>query len=281
LEEIEMTEEEVMEFDLNIHGYDSPTSADAPKAVIYARVSTDMQSDSSIEQQVRDLKGYVARKGYRLVAIYHETGSGTETETRRQFQDMMNDIKSWDIVLAVKLDRFHRNRRNLDTWVDTVIDNGKNFVALDADIDTSTIMGRAMLDFMGIINELEVKMTRVRTISGMKGKKNKGKYVGRPPYGYDSKFSRTESKEDKGLLEVNTAESIVVQNIFASFRKGSSPKMIADDLNDAGVPTKRSGSIWISNTIRSILANEILYLGIYYDEDGIEKEYSWEGILEG
>ena len=272
-----MTEE--LTFDLEIHGYEQPTSADAIRAVIYARVSTDMQSETSIEQQVRDLKQYVARKGFRLVAIYHETGSGTKTETRPRFNEMMDDMANWDITLAVKLDRFHRNRRNLDTWVDTVIDSGNDFVALDADIDTSTLMGRAMLAFMGIINELEVKMTKARTISGMKGKKNSGKYVGRPPYGYDSKFSRTGDKEAKGLLEVNSAEAIVVQSIFDFFRDGLSPNLIAQELNDDNIPTKRSGSLWISGTIRSILTNESLYLGIYYDEDGIEKKYEWEAIL--
>ena len=56
------------------------SSGDEMKAVIYSRVSTDHQSEGSVEQQIRKCREYCAFKDYEVVEVYSDVGSGMKTE---------------------------------------------------------------------------------------------------------------------------------------------------------------------------------------------------------
>ena len=85
------------------------------KAVIYARVSTDKQSEGSIEQQIRKCQQYCQYRDYEVVKVYQDVGTG-KTLDRPAFQDMMENMDNWDICIAHKLDRMHRNAANAAKW---------------------------------------------------------------------------------------------------------------------------------------------------------------------
>ena len=53
---------------------------------------------------------------------------------------------------------------------------------------------------------MEVELTKERTRMGLQAK-NEGRWVGKPPYGYDSVYAESENEEDKGLLRINPAQS--------------------------------------------------------------------------
>ena len=57
----------------------------------------------------------------------------------------MSRIDEWDVVIAFKLDRFHRSSTNAQQWAADLNTIGKNFVALDIDVDTTSAMGMAVL----------------------------------------------------------------------------------------------------------------------------------------
>lgn len=62
------------------------------KAVIYARFSSDMQREESIDAQVRACKAYAKSKGYTVVKEYvDEAKSGRSTLTRDAYNQMMAD----------------------------------------------------------------------------------------------------------------------------------------------------------------------------------------------
>ena len=44
------------------------------RAAIYARYSSDLQSEASIEDQVRLCRGRIEHEGWQLVEVYSETG---------------------------------------------------------------------------------------------------------------------------------------------------------------------------------------------------------------
>ena len=120
-------------------------------------------------------------QGWDVVNIYRDEGySGTNVE-RPSFQLMMDEKGTWDVVVAAKMDRFHRNFRNLGDWADTLRGWGKDFAVLDIQIDTTTPVGMLIFRIMGAFAAMEAELIRSRTISGLKGKKNSGKHTGRPP----------------------------------------------------------------------------------------------------
>ena len=90
-----------------------------------------------------------------LVDSFQDIGSGMNTE-REGFKEMMERIDEWDIVIAYKLDRFHRSSSNAQAWAAS-IEKGKNFVAMDIDVDTSKAMGIAIFKIITTLNEMECK----------------------------------------------------------------------------------------------------------------------------
>ena len=53
----------------------SATSEESVRAVIYARVSTDLQSETSVDQQVRECQAYCVMQGWDVVNIYRDEGN--------------------------------------------------------------------------------------------------------------------------------------------------------------------------------------------------------------
>ena len=166
---------------------------------------------SRLEEQ----KQYAEMREYEVVASFEDTGTGTKTD-REGFQNMMNSIDDWDIVIAYKLDRFHRSSTNALSWATELNGLGKNFVAMDIDVDTSTAMGMAIFKIITALNQMEVEVTRERTIMGIQGVKNQGRWVGKPPYGYNSKYSETKDDKDKGILVINPNGSISLEASLTS-----------------------------------------------------------------
>ena len=65
-------------------------------AVIYARFSSDKQTEDSIEAQVRACREYAARHNMNVVDTYTDeaiSGKGTKTQARKQYQRLLRDCE--------------------------------------------------------------------------------------------------------------------------------------------------------------------------------------------
>ena len=83
-------------------------------AVIYARYSSDKQTEDSIEAQIRACKDYAAAKGYNVIDVYADeaiSGKGSKTAARAKYQKMLRDCRkgTFNIILIHKYDRIARN----------------------------------------------------------------------------------------------------------------------------------------------------------------------------
>lgn len=88
-------------------------------AVIYARYSSDKQSEDSIEAQLRACRQYAATKGYNIVAVYADeaiSGKGSMTASRAQYQKMLRDCNKVSILFL-----FTNTIVWLDHWANTLI----------------------------------------------------------------------------------------------------------------------------------------------------------------
>ena len=82
------------------------------KAVIYARYSSNNQTEQSIEGQVHVCQDFAKRNDIVIVDSYIDRAISGTTDEREAFQRMLKDSnnKKWDYVLVYKLDRFARNK---------------------------------------------------------------------------------------------------------------------------------------------------------------------------
>ena len=80
-------------------------------AVIYARYSSDSQSEQSIEGQLRVCNEYAKNNNILVLKTYIDRAMTGTNDNRPDFQRMLKDSEksSWDAVLVYALDRFGRN----------------------------------------------------------------------------------------------------------------------------------------------------------------------------
>lgn len=134
----------------------------------------------------------------------------------------------------------------------------KEFVSMTESLDTSTAMGRFVMDIIQRIAQLESEQIGERVYIGMeqKAKTNGGILGFNIPYGYDY---------SNGKLKIKQNEAENVKNIFQNYLKGKSMKKIAEELNIKNIPTKLNKT-WGIQTVSLILKNPI-YCGYLHWED--------------
>ena len=84
------------------------------KAVIYARYSSDNQTEASIEGQLRECMEFANHTGITVVSNYIDRAMSAKTDNRPEFQRMIKDSykRCFDIIIVWKLDRFARNLKH-------------------------------------------------------------------------------------------------------------------------------------------------------------------------
>ena len=234
------------------------------KVAIYARVSTEDQAKEgfSLDSQLEKLRSYCKARGWEIAGEYVDDGYSGRDIRRPAYQKMMEDIDKWDVLLVMKMDRIHRNSKNFMLMMEELRKKNKEFVSMTESLDTSTAMGRFVMDIIQRIAQLESEQIGERVYDGMRQKAKQGAGIlGSPaPYGYEY---------DGGVLRGIEEELKIAREIFEMYISGMSMKDIADELNRRGIGTKKGGR-WDRKTISRILSNPV-YCGLVEWEDFIFK----------
>lgn len=95
-------------------------------AVIYARYSSERQTEQSIEGQLHVCEEYAKRNDILIVNTYIDRATTGTNDNRASFQRMLKDSnkRAWNYVLVYKLDRFSRNKYEMAMHRKTLRDNG-------------------------------------------------------------------------------------------------------------------------------------------------------------
>lgn len=85
------------------------------RAAIYARYSTDLQRDTSIDDQVRSCKARIDKDGWALVATYTDHAISGSIRMRPGYQKLLEDARSgeFDVVVSEALDRLSRDQEDV------------------------------------------------------------------------------------------------------------------------------------------------------------------------
>ncbi len=221
------------------------------RAAIYIRVSTDDQAKDgfSLAAQRERLEAYCRSKEWTIVDVYREDGHSGRTTARPAYQRMMADRDAWDVVVVLKMDRIHRNSRNFMEMMEDLRESNKDFASATESFDTSTAMGRFVMDIIQRIAQLESEQIGERVYMGMSQKAREGAGIlgFQPPLGYDVR---------DGRLAINPKEADTVRDIFDRAVAGQTLRSIASDLNRRGVGGKRRGR-WTVDSVWYVLHNPV------------------------
>ena len=100
-------------------------------AVIYARYSSDSQSEQSIEGQLRVCEDYAKAHDILILDTYIDRAMTGTNDNRPDFQRMIKDSarREWTYILVYKLDRFSRNKYETAIHKKTLRDNGTKLLS--------------------------------------------------------------------------------------------------------------------------------------------------------
>jgi DNA invertase Pin-like site-specific DNA recombinase len=234
--------------------------AQVKRVAIYTRVSTEDQAKEgfSLDAQIERLRAYCKSREWIITGEYIDDGYSGRNTKRPAYSRMMDEIQNWDMLLVIKMDRIHRNSKNFMLMMEKLNKQDKGFTSMTESLDTSTAMGRFVMDIIQRIAQLESEQIGERVYVGMeqKAKMNGGMLGFNIPYGYNYK---------NGILEINQSESNNVEKIYDMYIKGCSMRKISNYLNDNKIPTKKNKT-WGSQTISRILKNP-LYCGKFHWEN--------------
>ena len=227
------------------------------RAAIYARYSSDLQRDSSIEDQVEVCRRYAEIKGWIVSKVYSDAAVSGASTQRPGYQAMQVDARRniYDVVVAESLDRLSRRVADVATLHDELLFNGRVLHTVATGEISALLAG-----VLGAVSQQYLLDLKEKTKRGLLGRVLKGRSGGGIAYGY-----RVDEAET-GLRVVIPEEAEVVRRIFRDFADGLSPRAIAKALN-AGKISGPEGRPWRDTTIRGqrdrgtgILNNE-LYIG--------------------
>ena len=188
---------------------------DPNSTAIYVRVSTQEQAKEgiSISAQKERLIAFAKAKDFNITKIYADEGYSAGSMKRPMFQQLIQDAEKglFSNILVYKVDRFSRNLKDLITILDDFKNNGINFISATEPIDTTSAIGNAFMQIIGVFAELERGMVAERVSLAFEKKINAREYFARPPLGY--KFSGKKLVVDKENMEK-------VRDIFESRANG-------------------------------------------------------------
>lgn len=193
---------------------------------IYVRVSTSDQAIEgiSLDAQIERCQAFCKARGWKVFKIYTDAGYSGGSMDRPAMKDLMNDIeqKRLTTVLFYKADRFSRNLRDLISTLDELKTKGINFTSVTEQIDTTTAMGVAFFQIIGVFAQLERGMVKERVELAFGKKINAGEALNRAPLGYVYK--------EKRLIEDKESSS-TVKEIFDMWAAGVHYKEISEQFS--------------------------------------------------
>lgn len=228
-------------------------------AVIYARYSSDNQTEQSIEGQLRVCEQYAKNNDILILNTYIDRAMTGTNDNRPDFQRMIKDSskKEWQHIIVYKIDRFSRNKYETAKYKKILKDNGVKLLSAMENIpDTPEgIILESLLEGMAeyYSAELSQKVKRGMNETRLKGNFTGGHLI----YGY--------TKENHKLL-INEEQAEVVRYIYKQYSLGTYVKDIIATLTENHI--YNHGKPFARNTIYNILKNE-KYFGIYRFNDEI------------
>ncbi|MFC5423007.1 recombinase family protein [Bosea eneae] len=210
------------------------------RAALYARFSTDLQNERSVDDQLALCRAHAQRQGWRIVGEFADrAASGATIHGRPDYQRLTGLALAGevDLILAEDLDRLSRNLADIARAHETLSFAGVKLVTL-ADGEVSEMH----VGIKGTMSALFLKGLAQKTRRGLAGRVREGMSAGGRAYGYRPVPGKP------GELVIVPAEAEIIRRIFAEYGAGASPREIAGRLNDESVPPPR-GRFWAAITI--------------------------------
>jgi DNA invertase Pin-like site-specific DNA recombinase len=209
------------------------------RCAVYTRKSSEEGLDqeyNSIDAQRDAGHAYIAsQRAEGWIAVsddYDDPAFSGGNMERPGLKRLMADIEAGkiDIVVVYKIDRLTRSLTDFSRMIDVFERHGVSFVSVTQQFNTTTSMGRLMLNILLSFAQFEREVTGERIRDKITASKKKGMWMGGiPPLGYDVENRR---------LVPNPKEAQLIRHIFKRFVEVGSTTMLVKELRLDGASSK-------------------------------------------
>jgi len=234
------------------------------KAVIYARVSSDLQhKEGTIQSQIVELEKQVHSAGDKLIKEYIDDGYSGALLDRPAMNELRVDLKKnkFDAIYIINTDRIARDVTYQNIIVGEIlrykkqlIINGKDYVHNPENKFTLTVLGA--------VAELERAKLIERVMRGRQHRLRQGMLMGN---GYKT-FGYTYIRKQHGSppqYEINETEAKIVRHIFETYAKGGiGIRTIATRLARKSPQRNKLGQVQIKHILKNIMYTGTRYLNM-------------------
>jgi DNA invertase Pin-like site-specific DNA recombinase len=210
------------------------------RCAIYTRKSSEEgleQAFNSLDAQREACAAFILSQKHEgwvvLPTLYDDGGFSGGTMERPALQRLLADIGAGkvDVVVVYKIDRLTRSLFDFAKIVEAFDARGVSFVSITQQFNTTTSMGRLTLNVLLSFAQFEREVAGERIRDKIAASKQKGMWMGGlPSLGYDVKNRR---------LVVNEEEARIVLHIFRRYVKLRSVRALKEELEAAGIRSKR------------------------------------------
>ena len=242
-------------------------------AVIYARYSSERQTEQSIEGQLTECNKFAEKNDLVILDTYIDRAMTGKNDNRAAFQQMLSDAEKpvpWEIVLIYSIDRFGRNAIEIAINKQRLKKNGKLLISAtqrtSENLDGTKNLDGIILEnvYIGMAEYYSAELAQ-KIRRGLHESRVKGWYCGGTlPYGY--KKVPVDEKGYNKRIEIDETTAPVVRFIYQSYLNGINAPEISARLAEQGITYR--GRPFVKNTIYNILRLE-KYIGIARYDEGV------------
>jgi site-specific DNA recombinase len=234
------------------------------RAAIYARYSSDNQSEASIDDQVRICRARAEREGWTITDVYADYAISGASAERPRFRNVITDAQAGrvDIVLAEAIDRISRDQEHIAGFYKQLTFAGVRIITI-----SEGEINEMHIGLKGTMSALFLKDLAQKTHRGIEGRVRAGHSGGGLSFGYRvTRRIGPDGLPVAGEMEIIEEQAELVRRIFTDYAAGRSPRSLAVELNVLGVPGPRDGkwtaSLILGNAVREIgVLRNRLYVG--------------------
>ena len=224
-------------------------------AVIYARVSTDLQvNGTSLEGQLTEVRAWAAANGYVIVEEYVDEGESAQSVRKRTgFSQMMTDLTKLhpEAIICWKHSRLFRRMEDAILYKHLLLKKGVKLISVKEPIDDGPV-GRLVEHILMALNEFYSANLAEEALRGLCETARQGYLTCKPLYGYRA----VEVKNAKGYIKhkavIDKKKARIVRQIYIWRGEGVPAQSIAKRLTARKIPSP-NGGVWRGSTIHNIL----------------------------
>lgn len=222
----------------------------------YVRTST-MEQELSIEVQIDKIKKYCELTDKKLLDIYIDRLSGgTKAIERHEMRKLLLRLQNGEGqgIVCAKTDRISRNFPDFVSLLEYFTNNNIYYFSIDPQLDTSTPIGKMMIQILSSFGEMEKTQIKSRINDAIQQKKQNCELIGTVPFGKKVKEIINGDKIKKILIDDDNEQHVIDKIIEMKNQKMTNNK-ICEELANLKISNRKSTK-WYPEQIRRILKNK-------------------------